>query len=725
MNQNTGIRSRSVLGLIWFLVGTSTTQFEAAASEPRLASVWPQDYAVQRDEGTSTLVLSTPYYTVSHDLRRGGVISRIALTHGKAPNLLRAPIETRIRDENGVPLSDLHDAAARVSHRREGATERVSVEGFLGDAQGRASNVRVRTVYEYRWGYIKVRKELSVPEDSMRARELTPFLTVLASNLSEYGYREGMTEEEGTPPFSFGSNRWGKLRDDQPAEAGVKTAHVPRSLMFADPGVEGLEWFVGSDLSQWDLQCTGRRGQGRCLIERSREPDGIALSISPLWLADSAATLPGRLVFDFYLGLPLLEGHALKPWFHTSFNRNRGDWVSADQVRRWKASGIQTVHCHNDGDYYGDGLFWRDGSYPPYPDMEHYDRVIKACRESGIRVATYFSNKELHSSTQEFKERGAEWGRNDRKGNLQHNAFNDKSEFGVQMCLRSGWLDHLKFCIDRVLKNHPLDGVYYDWNVALFCCNPRHEGKDPGAIASGHWDVDELLELMEWTRRRVGPEGLVIVHNTTTPMFVMENFANHVVANEWGYGKWTEQGPRLQDLPLEWSLVGARSRGVISYGQIGADASRRLHRLFALQALLGGVSPWPASAETFEVFAPLQQIGDLEAYRFADWRNTAVRLEGDRCASAVYSRPGLAYLLLANLDDSARDLRCVVRPEQLPHPLSELASATLVFPASEGTDADGAKNPRVLDVRQITRGGVIVPIPADSTALIQLRSNRL
>ena len=58
--------------------------------------------------------------------------------------------------------------------------------------------------------------------------------------------------------------------------------------------------------------------------------------------------------------------------------------------------------------------------------------------------------------------------------------------------------DNLKLSVDRVLKNHPLDGVYYDWNVALFCCNPLHEGKKVGgsAIASGHWDVDELIDLM-------------------------------------------------------------------------------------------------------------------------------------------------------------------------------------------------------------------------------------
>jgi hypothetical protein len=96
---------------------------------------------------------------------------------------------------------------------------------------------------------------------------------------------------------------------------------------------------------------------------------------------------------------------------------------------------------------------------------------------------------------------------------------------------------------------------------------------------------------MEWTRRRVGPRGLVIIHNTTTPMFATENFADDIVANEWGYGKWSSQGPNLPELPLEWSLVGARPRGVISYGQLDANAPRRLHRLFALEALLAGVTP--------------------------------------------------------------------------------------------------------------------------------------
>ena len=58
-------------------------------------------------------------------------------------------------------------------------------------------------------------------------------------------------------------------------------------------GVEGLEWFVGSDLSQWELQLAGRRGQGRCRLQPSLDPPGLALSISPVWNEDAATALPG------------------------------------------------------------------------------------------------------------------------------------------------------------------------------------------------------------------------------------------------------------------------------------------------------------------------------------------------------------------------------------------------------------------------------------------------
>jgi hypothetical protein len=713
--------TRGAAGASLGLLLASALCLNAASEKQTPTGTWPQTYSVQRDNAAGILTLNTPYYEVRHDLRKGGAIASIRLTHGHAPNLLAQPLGTRVCDETGTVFADVNDPAARVSHRKDGSTEIVSVECQPLAEQGRESGLRLKTVFEYHWGYIKIRKELAVAAGSFRARELCLLATVLAPSLSDFGYREGLTESEGAPPFSFGSCRWGKLSVQNPSKPLLKTTCLPRYLMVAEAGVEGLEWFMGSDLSQWDLQITGRRGQGQCLLQAAPAAAGFALSISPFQGAETPVSLPKALAFDCYLGLPILSGQARKPWFHASFNRNRGEWVTKDQARRWAETGFQTVHCHNDGDYYSDGLFWRDGAYPPYPDMGKFDQVVEECHRNGLRVATYFSNKELHPSTREFQLHGSEWGRQNRPGNLQHNFYREKSEFGVQMCLRSGWPEFLKSSIDRVLTNHPLDGVYYDWNVALFCCNARHEGKPAGVAADGHWDIDELLNLMEWTRRRVGPSGLVIIHNTTTPMFATENFADFVVANEWGYGKWTDNGPDLQDLPLEWSLVGARSRGVISYGQISAGAPKRLHRLFALEALLDGVTPWPASPETFELFSILKPIGDLESCRFVGWRNQAVVLQGRRCASAIYSRPAESFLLLANLEKDPQEVRCTVRPDKLPYPLAAPVAAALLSDGRRSIALPEKDRSHRLDIGQLIRDGVTVTIPADSAVLLQVR----
>lgn len=704
----------ATLGLAGLLAGTAATPVASAATEP-VSSVWPQGYQVTRRSWAGRLVLSTPFYQVEHDLRRGGVLARIHLTHGKASNLLMAPLTCRIVDEEGRVHTDEMDRTPRVRTWKDASSQIVTVEANLCREKGAASMLWLKTTYTYRWGYVRIHREILQREGNLRVREITPVNLVAAPSLTHYGYRDGLLEEDGAGAFTFGSCHWGQVQTN--TGPAFDSSQPPRYVMFADPGVEGFEWFVSSHLAPWDRLPDGRRRQGRSFLQTTTDPAGVAFRVSTLQTTQSPVLLGAALSFDFYLGWPLLEGHAQPAWLHSTFNRNRGDWVTAAQWQSWTSSGIQTVHCHNDGDYYGDGLFWKDGSYPPYPDMAKFDEVIAECHRRGIRVATYFSNKELHPSTGSFQEHGEEWGRLEKAGKLQHNFYKPDSEFGAQMCLRSGWLSELKNTIDRVLTNHALDGVYYDWNVALGCRNPRHE---PNAATQGgaHWDVDELLNLMEWTRLRVGPRGLVIVHNTTTPMFAAENFANHIVANEWGYGKWAEPGPGLEELPLEWSLVGARSRGVISYGQLEAKSPRRLHRLFALEALLANVTPWPASGEALELLPALGIVGRLDTCRFEDWRNPAVTLEGGRCGSAIFSRREESFLLIANLQAEAQEVRCRVQPLKLPWPLRTIRSAQVY--RSTGTAPD-LWTPSQVNPTELSGDGLRLSVPGTSAILLHLR----
>jgi len=291
------------------------------------------------------------------------------------------------------------------------------------------------------------------------------------------------------------------------------------------------------------------------------------------------------------------------------------------------------------------------------------------------------------------------------------------------MCLKSGWLDFLKFSIDRVLKNHDFNGVYYDWNIAMFCNNPLHVGKTSNNVSgerglgahalspTGHWDIDELIDLVEWTRKRVGPDGIIILHNTLVPMFVTENFANYVVGMEFSYGKLSVSMPKPHELPLEWNFVCARPRAVIGYGTIARGAPKKLFKHHAITTLMTSVAPWPASEEAIELYKILKPLGDLEEYRFEDWRNKAVRVDNKDNISAVYSRPGEAYILLANLEAEPRKITCTINPQDLSYPLSSISSCEIL---SKGESIE-------LDASKLADSGESITIPADDVVLLHVK----
>jgi len=215
---------------------------------------------------------------------------------------------------------------------------------------------------------------------------------------------------------------------------------------------------------------------------------------------------------------------------------------------------------------------------------------------------------------------------------------------------------------------------------------------------------------VEWTRKRVGPDGLVVLHNTLVPMFATENFANYVLGMEFTYGRLSVSMPKPQDLPLEWNFAGARSRGVIGYGTIERQAPKRLYRDYALTALVTSVAPWPAMDEYIEFYKILKPLGDFEQYKFEDWRNKAVKLDGTGCLSAVYSRAGEAYVLLANLEANPKKVRCRIDTEKLPVALKAVTSAEIP-----------GKGAAQLAAAKLTGDGEDITIPADDVVMIHIR----
>jgi hypothetical protein len=228
---------------------------------------------------------------------------------------------------------------------------------------------------------------------------------------------------------------------------------------------------------------------------------------------------------------------------------------------------------------------------------------------------------------------------------------------------------------------------------------------------TGHWDIDELLALMEWTRERVGAGGLIIVHNTMAPLFATENFADYVVGMEWGYGVLSRSVPPVTDLPPEWQFAGARSRGVIGYGTIAESAPKRLHAVMAITALLTGVTPWPAGANAIDFYRILAPLGDITQYRFEDWRNRSVHISDPECISAVYSRAGESWILLGNVAPEPKQVSVTLAPNRLPYPLAAVSAASVV----------SGNTPVSLLPANLTGVGATVPLPGDGVILLRVK----
>ena len=83
--------------------------------------------------------------------------------------------------------------------------------------------------------------------------------------------------------------------------------------------------------------------------------------------------------------------------------------------------------------------------------------------------------------------------------------------------------------------------------------------------------------------------------------------------------------------------------------------------------------------------------------------------------------PGEAYLLLANLDQSPREVTCVLHPEKLPHPLKTLAGAEVVIESS-ALGSQPEKTPaKALDAAALTGAGIQFAIPGDGAVLVRVR----
>jgi len=84
----------------------------------------------------------------------------------------------------------------------------------------------------------------------------------------------------------------------------------------------------------------------------------------------------------------------------------------------------------------------------------------------------------------------------------------------------------------------------------------------------------------------------------------------------------------------------------------------------------------------------------------------------DGLVSAVYSRPGEAYILLGNTGTEHRLANLKVDPSKLPFPLEKIGAAELI---SSPIDRAG------LDAALLTRKGAVVPVYGDDVIMVRVK----
>lgn len=327
--------------------------------------------------------------------------------------------------------------------------------------------------------------------------------------------------------------RHAKSRSDLPA---YRSRFLPLSVLFVKNGTEAIEMSLGDDLGAWDGIGNAFPGLAQGAVCEARAPWRYEAVFAPLDSPRAGNVVKaGTYTFTYRLSLPFvrknivplsLAGTLLK--YGVPFEER---WPTTDEIKENAAFGMNLLRIHNDGDCYGNGIFWKDVSYPPYPadEMAKMDNAIAEANNAGISVVPYFSCKEWHPDAGDFKGLGETCARRVVEGEKFMETFFGTSLFGIQMCMESEWFRVRRDSIAQTLANHAFSGLYYDWCMGLECINANHNG------GRRHWDNDRLLDLLEWSRTTVGQAGNLYLHLTNVPSLAIENIGNMILTEESEY----------------------------------------------------------------------------------------------------------------------------------------------------------------------------------------------
>jgi hypothetical protein len=608
---------------------------------------------------SKSLKVSTPYWTVEQEADQGWCITSIKVKNGRNSNILRGPVYSSFAcfmsgTVDYPEFSDKFDRSAKLVVKSE-TREKVILEvtGRLVDRNNRPSSVLFEYLYIYHCcGSLTVERRFKA--DAVPSiNKISVGVMQLAGTLNEYGVRESYDDfletKHSTWTKRYGVNfiKWHKLNTN--AQVLYNTYSIPTYFSFFERGVEGIDIFPGSNIHNWWIKAGDQPLDRRTSLVYTTKNNTMTLSMDPLFetMGREPDVLDGQFAFRTVIGLPHKEKKISAKLFHTDINSS--SWPTRQTLKQWADSGINLIRLHDDG--YKEEGFWRDGSYPPYDkkNMLEMDRVIKQAHELNIKIIPYFSLLELHKDVEEFKKHWLGWRKVFRGSEEILFTQEEGKGFGGLMCLQSGWFDFLKKTVTRVLENHGFDGIYYDWCYGAMVCD--HAGHAPGR----HTMIEEMIELVYWTRNFIGKDKILMVHQSPSSLIPVENMADAVITLEElkGDDYFLNALPHPTQLSPHCTFIGIRERQVCtSMATLKTEHGKNIKgvgKAFIVRCALNNLVPYGNTPDFLKYFSLYSKV--LSECRFLDADHAPFGTDNPNVLAVYYEGDRQDFILTGNLSD--------------------------------------------------------------------------
>lgn len=598
------------------------------------------------------LLVKSPFWSIRHNLLKGGLPDEMRVFHGTDANLLRGVAGARVDSQ-----AEEFEAAPKLAVSRRGRYRTVEFSGFLCDRGGKRSSIRYTHLYRY--SEYGIRNELTLSAaGGIRAKAFTACELKLQGRFNEYVWGSTDWARNKCVGYDTFGPQCSDIRESMRIGTLRREDRRPWQISAFNRGIEGISWIGDSKQYLWDSGALAGKGS----YSLAKTHDGVDIEVSPV-RHPVTVSLGREVSLAWYIMLPNRRA-TCRPKF-AEVQVQSVPFPDEKLLTMWARSGVNLLRFHDDCDYEGrSDLYWHDGAFPPYGPgkMKQMDCFIKTVHKLGMKVVPYFSPEMLAPDTPIFARHGREWfSQAFPDGELRYLASPRQGCYGAMMCLdsdacRTWYMQHIK----KVVDTYGFDGCYYDYNAPIWCHNPGH-------LPGEHNGVDGIVEILEETRQWLG-DRILHVHGCGYQCWVLyHNIADRVITLEEGRHRIGAMG--LHEYPSSIEYMGSAEMGIVANcfeddtvpcagtqkrgiaqivhmnatPTVHAYSSNHGHNNLGFADWESFIADPDAAFGLFRKFAGI----DFSQYRFVSYRSGLTRFEPDRpdlLASAYIGKDILAVV---------------------------------------------------------------------------------